>query len=89
MAAKGRAIMDIKIAAGLFFVLWWVVWFAILPFAARRHAESLEAPPAGAEGRSFSLWRHAAIATAVTCVVFALVYAVLAGGLPLLDKLPL
>ena len=81
--------MDIKIAAGLFFVLWWVVWFAILPFAARQHAESLEAPSTAGKGKNFSLWRHAAIATAVTCLVFALVYAVLAGGLLSLDKLPL
>ncbi len=41
------------------------------------------------KGPNFSLWRHVAIATAVTCVVFALLYAVFATGLLSLDKLPL
>jgi predicted secreted protein len=68
--------MDIKIAAGLYFVLWWLVRFAVLPFSAHRHEASLQAPA----GPKFNLWRTVLTTTAVATAVFAVVYAAIASG---------
>ncbi len=62
-------------AVVVFIVIWWLVLFMVLPFGVRRN----EAPQAGHDPGAPAqpmLWRKAAATTAISVVLFAIVYAV-------------
>ena len=68
--------MSIPLGIALFFVIWWVVLFAVLPFGVRTQGESgnvVEGTPESAPVH-FPLARVAAINTVVAVVVFAIVW---------------
>ena len=89
--------MKLTSAIGIYFVVWWMVLFAILPFGIRNAAEAEEqveqGNDAGAPVAHGLLWK-AKVTTLVAALVFGLVYVVLTQGLlenidwPFLGQMP-
>jgi len=65
------------LAVAIFFVVWWIVLFAVLPFGVRTQGEAGEqvpGTPASAPAK-FQLGRVFLINTAVSVVVFCVIWA--------------
>ncbi|MBN9260142.1 MAG: hypothetical protein BGN89_13555 [Alphaproteobacteria bacterium 64-6] len=75
--------MSLTLGLALYFIIWWTVLFAVLPFGVRTQGEVGEIVPGTPESAPVAprLLRTFAITTVLAGAVFALVYAVLAGGL--------
>ncbi|MDX2265599.1 MAG: DUF1467 family protein [Hyphomicrobiales bacterium] len=71
--------MTWTLGIGVFFIVWWLVWFAALPFAASDRA--------GRGRRVYSLWALAGVTTLISLVIFAGIYWVVDNRL--LDRLPI
>ena len=58
----------------VYFLIWWVVLFAVLPFGTRPEAEG--DPESGWRGtpQAPQLWRKAAVTTLVSSVIFVFVF---------------
>ena len=71
--------MSIGLAIAIFFVVWWIVLFAVLPFNVRTQGEAGETVPGtpSSAPAKFPLARMFLINTAVAIVVFALIWAVI------------
>ena len=74
--------MSITFGVAVYFVIWWTVLFAVLPFGVRTQAEAGEVVPGTPASAPVTprLLRTCVITTVVSCAVFALVYAVVAGA---------
>jgi predicted secreted protein len=61
-------------AAAIYFIIWWVVLFAVLPWGVRSQAESGEVVPGSDPGAPAipHLWAKQVWTTVVATVVFAL-----------------
>jgi len=82
--------MSVTTAAAIYFIIWWVVLFTVLPFGVRNAAEAGEAVEAGNDPGAPTvpalgiklIWT-----TIVSAVVFALCWAVYVYRLVTLDDL--
>jgi predicted secreted protein len=75
--------MDPVLAAAVYFVIWWTVLFAVLPFAGRSQQEAGEVvagTPASAPSRP-RLLRVAGITSAVSAVLLLVLWLVMGSGL--------
>lgn len=81
--------MSIATGLAIYFILWWVVLFAVLPFGVRSQQESGEVAPGSDPGAPAlpRLLRKLVWTTIVSGVVFALGYVVYAYRLIALDDL--
>ncbi|XWN28900.1 MAG: DUF1467 family protein [Devosia sp.] len=82
--------MSIASGLAIYFVIWWITLFAVLPFGDRSPDPS-DARVRGAEGSAPAkprLWRKVWITTLVSLVLFAALFAILESGLTL-DDIPL
>ena len=71
--------MSIAFGLALYFIIWWTVLFAVLPFGIRTQGEAgdvIPGTPASAPATP-QLLRVVAITTVIAAVVFAVVWAVL------------
>lgn len=77
--------MKIGTAIAIYFVIWWIVLFAILPFGVKNAHEAgevtLEGNEPGAPVRH-QMGKKALITTIVAAVVFAVLYGALKYGWP-------
>jgi predicted secreted protein len=83
--------VNIAFALAIYFVIWWIVLFAILPFGVRTAEESGEkASPGTAESAPLipRLLPKMLATTVVAAIVFALVYAVVVHHVITLDDIP-
>jgi len=81
--------MSYVLAAALFFVIWWMVLFAILPFGVKSQFETGEIVP-GSEGAAPQrpmLWRKALATTLVTIVIWGVVCLFVTGKVISLDAI--
>ena len=62
-------------AVVVFIVIWWLILFMVLPFGVRRTEDPEEGHDHGAPAQPM-LWRKVAATTAITLVLFAIVYGV-------------
>ena len=78
---------SVSSALAIYFLIWWIILFAVLPFGVKTQEEAGEV----AEGTMSSapskpmLVRKALITTGLACVIFALFIAVTRSGLSLKD----
>mgnify|MGYP002784687621 CR=1 FL=1 len=82
--------MSIAASLAIYFILWWLTLFAILPFGVRSQIEAGAVVPGsepGAPHRSAML-RNVVWTTAVSAVLFALYYANYTLGIITLDDIP-
>ena len=69
--------MSIPLGIALFFVIWWIVLFAVLPFFIRPQSETGKVVPgtSASAPAHFHLMRAAQVNTGVAVAVFLLVWA--------------
>ena len=69
-------------AVAIYFVIWWLVLFTVLPWGVRTQGEAGEVEPGSPESAPAKpqLAKKALITTLVSAIVFALVYYVQAKG---------
>jgi predicted secreted protein len=81
--------VSISTALAIYFVLWWVVLFAVLPWGVRSQQESGEVAPGTDPGAPMlpNLKRKAIWTTVVSAVVFFAWYIVFAYRLLTIDQL--
>jgi predicted secreted protein len=74
--------MSITFGVAVYFVIWWTVLFAVLPFGVRTQGEAGEVVPGtpASAPATTRLLRTFAITSVVSGVVFALVYTIMVGG---------
>ena len=79
--------MSIATGLAIYFIIWWVVLFAVLPFGVRSQQESGDVAPGSDPGAPVlpRLARKLLWTTIVSGVVFGLGYVVLASRLIALD----
>jgi predicted secreted protein len=83
--------MPIVTWAGIFFVVWWVVLFAVLPFGVKSQHEAGSFEPGtdpGAPQRPLLLIKVGAT-TVISAVVVAIAYAVWESGIIPFDRIPM
>jgi predicted secreted protein len=71
-------------AAAIFFIIWWTVLFAVLPFGVRNAHEAKQAVDEGHEAGapvSHGLVWKAAVTTVISAVIFAVFQYVVSRGL--------
>ncbi|MEP6828551.1 MAG: DUF1467 family protein [Aestuariivirga sp.] len=69
--------MKIQSMIAIYFVIWWITLFAVLPFGVRNAQEAGVAVEEGHDAGApmfHGLWRKAAVNTVIAAVVFAVVY---------------
>ncbi|MEM7774022.1 MAG: DUF1467 family protein [Pseudomonadota bacterium] len=66
-------------AIAIYFVVWWIVLFAVLPFHIRTQEEAGEVVPGtpASAPASFNLFRLVVANTIVASIVFAFIYALI------------
>jgi predicted secreted protein len=81
--------MSIATGLAIYFIIWWMVLFAVLPFGVRSQQESGDVAPGSDPGAPAlpQLARKLVWTTVVAGVVFALGYAIYAYRLIALDDL--
>ena len=83
--------MDLVFAAALYFIIWWIVLFAMLPIGVRTSEEAGEkAPPGTAESAPHlpHLLPKMVATTVVASIVFAGLYAIIVHHVITLDQIP-
>lgn len=83
--------MGILTGLAIYFILWWLVLFTVLPWGAHSHHETeIENAPGNAPSAPVRprLALKFAITTVVSAIVFAGVYAILESDLISLDSIP-
>lgn len=83
--------MGPTLSVALYFVLWWMILFAVLPLGVRSQSEEGEITPGSEHGAPAAprlAWKFV-ITTIVTSVVFSVVYVIVNYKLLSLDAFPL
>lgn len=75
--------MSIPFLIAVYFIIWWVVLFAVLPFGVRTQAEAGDVVPGTPESApaNFRLGKVLVITTVVAAVVFVVLWLALHWGL--------
>jgi predicted secreted protein len=81
--------MPITTAVAIYFLIWWVVLFAVLPWGIRSQHEAGEVVPGSDPGAPIAprFWRTVIWTTVVSAVVFAGCYVVYVDRLVTIDGL--
>ncbi len=68
--------MALPLAFGIFFVIWWITLFAVMPFGIKTQQEEQSIVPGTAESAPANprLLKTALITTAISCVLFAIAH---------------
>jgi predicted secreted protein len=82
--------VTIYAAIGIYFVLWWIVLFAVLPWGVRGLHEAGEVEDGNDPGAPQTPWllRKAIATSLISAVLFAAVYFFWEEALVLIDRLP-
>jgi len=83
--------MNWPLAIGVFFVVWWVIWFAVLPWGVKGQHEGGMVEPGtdpGAPQRPYLVLKILAT-TAISFVVVAVAFLVWEMGIIPIDRIPL
>ena len=68
--------MNVLTGIAIFFVVWWIVLFAVLPFGIKRHGDSEPGLEPGAPERP-QLWIKAGVTTLIAALVWVMIYLVI------------
>lgn len=83
--------MDLPMAFGIYWVVWWITLFAVLPFGVKSQQEEQNIVPGTAESAPHHslIWKKLLATTLISGVVFAFIYWVLVLSPITLDNIPL
>ena len=75
--------MPLPLSLALYFIIWWLVLFTVLPIGVRTQAEEGDIVPGSAESAPAAprLAFKALLTTAIATIVFAVVYFTLSRGI--------
>ena len=75
--------MRVGTVIAIYFLVWWLVLFAVLPFGVRSQHEGGDIPPGTAPGAPaiHRVWSKLLWTTVVASVIFAILYVIYARGL--------
>jgi predicted secreted protein len=81
--------VSLTTAVAIYFIIWWVVLFAVLPFGVRSQQESGEVAPGTDPGAPAvpDLKRKLVATTLLACLVFALLFIIYSFRLVSIDDL--
>jgi predicted secreted protein len=83
--------MSLVSAIAIYFIIWWVTLFVVLPFGVRNAHEAgevvLDGNEAGAPVKPM-MWRKVLVTTVLASVIFALIYGQITQGWIGFDDLP-
>ena len=84
---EGTVRMSLTLAVALYFIIWWTILFAVLPFGVRTQAEEGSVVPGTPESAPVTprLVRVAVVTSIAAAAILALVWLVLTRGLIDLD----
>jgi predicted secreted protein len=82
--------MSIGAAVAIYFIIWWLCLFAVLPFGVRSQVEAGNVVPGSDRGAPVHhrMMRNVLWTTVVASIIFALYYANFVGGYVTLDDIP-
>lgn len=82
--------MSIAASFAIYFIIWWLTLFAILPFGVRSQIEAGAVVPGSEPGAPHraGMFRNVLLTTVVSAVLFALYYANYTLGIVTLDDIP-
>ena len=82
--------MNLVFALAIYFVCWWIVLFAILPFGVTTQQEAGEVSPGTAESAPVApkLIPKLIATTIASAIIFAIIYWLMEGGMVTLDSIP-
>ena len=83
--------MTLAFALAIYFIIWWIVLFAMLPIGVRTSEEAGEkSPPGTAESAPHlpNLLPKVVATTVVASIIFAALYAIIVHKLITLDQIP-
>ena len=83
--------MGLTTSLAIYFIIWWLVLFTVLPWGARSHHEAeAELEPGSAPSAPLKprIALKFAITTGIATVVFAIVYVIMTYKLVTLDSIP-
>ena len=82
--------MNLVFALAIYFVCWWIVLFAILPFGVTTQQEAGEVSPGTAESAPVApkLIPKLIATTIASAIIFAIIYWRMEGGMVTLDSIP-
>jgi predicted secreted protein len=80
--------MSLPVALGLYFICWWLVFFAVLPFGVHTQADAGRVEEGTAESAPVAprILTKVLVTTLVSAVVYAIIYAVINFHLIPLDE---
>ncbi|MEX2128762.1 MAG: DUF1467 family protein [Xanthobacteraceae bacterium] len=83
--------MQVTAALGIYFVIWWVVWFAVLPWGVKSQHEGEKFEPGTDPGAPLRplLLRKVIATSVVSAGIFVVVYAVWVSGIIPFDRIPM
>jgi len=84
--------MSLGSSVAIFFIIWWLCLFVVLPFGVKSSHEAGEEVSAGHDrGAPVNpmLWRKVAITTILSAIVFAVVYGQLTYGWIAFEDIPI
>ena len=82
--------MSIAAAVAIYFIIWWLTLFAILPFGVRSQVEAGHVVPGSEPGAPYraAMLRNVIWTTIVAAIVFGLYYVNYTQGFITLDDIP-
>jgi predicted secreted protein len=71
--------MSLLFGIAVFFVVWWIVLFAVLPFGVHTQSEAGSVVPGTPESAParFRIWRLLLVNTLVACTVYGLIWVII------------
>jgi predicted secreted protein len=83
--------MSIAAALGIYFVTWWIVWFAVLPWGVRgqHEAETFERGTDPGAPQQPLLFMKVVATSVVSAIVLAIIYVIWTFGLIPFERIPL
>ncbi len=82
--------MNLVFALAIYFVCWWIILFAILPFGVTTQQEAGEVSPGTVDSAPVApkLIPKRIATTIVSAIIFAFIYWLFEGGMVTLDSIP-
>ena len=83
--------MNLPLAIGIYFVVWWLTLFAVLPFGVKTQQEEQSVVPGTAESAPAApmLLKKIMATTLISALVFAVIYGLYTSPSFTLDSVPL
>ena len=83
--------MALPMMIGIFWVVWWITLFVVLPIGVKTQQEAEDIVPGSPESAPHKsmMWKKVGLTTLLSCIVFAFIYWLMVLSPITLDNIPL